>query len=160
MKRSYLWYAVIGIAVVAAIILLSDKGVPGISDNSPTATPTASPKAGATVKPGAKASATPNSMTYTQAVAKYSTTRIQFDQYCQASPSNVSWKNGTTIMLDNRSGDARKITVDGKAYNLAGYGFQIVTLTSTSLPKTISINCGSAVNVGKILLQASIGESL
>ena len=59
-------------------------------------------------------------------------------------------------MLDNRSGDARTITLAGTKYQLSGYGYALVTLSSQSLPKEMLLSCGSAVNVGKILLQAQI----
>jgi len=56
-------------------------------------------------------------------------------------------------MFDNRSGDARYIKVGDQVYQLAGYGYKILTLTSPVLPKTLLLDCGSAVNVGQILLQ-------
>jgi|SRR3989344_7573471 len=94
--------------------------------------------------------------TYTELVKKYNGKRIQFDKYCQANPSNVTFKNGTSIMLDNRSGDARIVSVGGVKYSLAGYGYKVITLSSTSLPKELLLSCGSSGNVGKILLQAQI----
>ena len=116
-----------------------------------------SPASGTTVKPVAKQSTAPvSTQTYTQLVKEYDGRRIQFDQYCQATPKDITYKNGTTIMLDNRSGDARTITLAGTKYQLSGYGYALVTLSSQSLPKEMLLSCGSAVNVGKILLQAQI----
>ncbi len=111
----------------------------------------------ATEVPGGEASPAPSGqalpLSYSKAVNAYTNRRIQFDMYCQAIPSQTTFKNGTRVMLDNRSGDARNIKIGNDTYYLSGYGWRIVTLYSSTLPKTLSINCGSAVNVGTILLQ-------
>ncbi len=91
--------------------------------------------------------------TYDQLVKDFSGRRIQFDITCQAIPNNVTYKNGTQVMFDNRSGDARWISVGGAEYYLSGYGYKVLTLSSKTLPKNLYLNCGSAVNVGQILLQ-------
>ena len=91
--------------------------------------------------------------TYTTLVKQYEGRRIQFDIYCQAIPKNVTYKNGTKVMFDNRSGDARIITIGGVQYNFPGYGYKVLTLSSNTLPKTLLLSCGAAVNVGQILLQ-------
>lgn len=125
---------------------------------SPTATPTSSPGAkAAPPKSGVKVSPTP-SRPYGDLVKEYEGRRIQFDQRCQAVPSNVTYKSGTSIMLDNRSGDARNIKVGNDVHLLSGYGYKIVTLSGTPLPKEVLLSCGSAGNVGKILLQAQLNQ--
>lgn len=100
-------------------------------------------------------SKTSSSAAYSAAVKQYEGRRVQFDMYCQAIPTSLSFKNGTSIMLDNRSGDARTVTIGGTAYYLSGYGWKVITLwkSSSQLPATLSINCGGAVNVSSILLQ-------
>lgn len=90
---------------------------------------------------------------YSDLVKQYEGYRVQFDAGCQAIPSNMTFKNGTKILLDNRSGDARYVSVGGTSYYLEGYGYKIVTLSSSDLPRTLLISCGAAVNVGQILLQ-------
>lgn len=90
---------------------------------------------------------------YTQTVSSFEGERIQFDERCQAIPSQLTFKNGAKVMFDNRSGDARQISIGGVGYQFPGYGYKIITLASSRLPKTLWINCGSAVNVGQILLQ-------
>lgn len=112
-------------------------------------TPTSTPKASATPKTTTTGAGT---LSYAQALVQYAGKRIQFDQYCQANPSQMSVSNKTKIMLDNRSGDARNISVGGVNYSLAGYGFKIITASSTTLPKTLNINCGAGVNVGRIIV--------
>ncbi|TSC90938.1 MAG: hypothetical protein G01um10142_188 [Parcubacteria group bacterium Gr01-1014_2] len=94
--------------------------------------------------------------TYSVAVAQYEGRRIQFDERCQAEPVEVTYKNGTSIMIDNRSPQEKTIKVGDQSYNLPAYGYRILTLSSSTLPNSLSLNCGNAVNVGRILLQASI----
>ena len=123
---------------------------------SPTATPTLSPGAKAPSKPGAKTSPAASTKSYTELVKEYDGRRIQFDERCQVVPKDPTYKNGTSVMLDNRSGSAKTIKVGDKSYNLQGYGYWIVNLSSPSLPKELTVGCGAAVNVGKILLQAQL----
>jgi hypothetical protein len=93
------------------------------------------------------------SPSYTDMVAKYGTQRIQFDMRCQAVPVNGVYKNGSSVMFDNRSGDARIITFNGKQYNVPGYGWAIVNLSARNLPVSWPIDCGAARNVSKINIQ-------
>ena len=110
-------------------------------------------------KPTTTTAANPTSgKSYSDLVKEYSGRLIQFDQRCQSFPNNVTYKNGTSILLDNRSDLARDITIGGTKYSLAGYGYQVVTLSSSSLPKEMGVSCGSQGNVGKILLQALISQ--
>ncbi|MCX6706461.1 MAG: hypothetical protein NTV24_05195, partial [Candidatus Woesebacteria bacterium] len=45
----------------------------------------------------------PNSpLTYARALTLYKDARIQLGVDCQASPNYVTYKNGTSIMIDNR----------------------------------------------------------
>jgi len=96
---------------------------------------------------------TTSSQAYTAAVKAYAGARIQFDMYCQAIPTSLVFKNPATVMLDNRSGDARIIKVGGTSYSLAGYGWKVITVSSSTLPAQIPIDCGSARNVSYISLQ-------
>lgn len=90
---------------------------------------------------------------YTQLVKDYEGRRIQFDMTCQAIPPSTTYKNNTKIMFDNRSGDARIITIGGVKYNFPGYGYKILNISGSKLPAKVSFNCGAAVNVGSILIQ-------
>lgn len=90
---------------------------------------------------------------YTQLMKDYEGRRIQFDMTCQAIPPNTTYKNNTKIMFDNRSGDARVITIGGVQYNFPGYGYKILNISGAKLPARVSFNCGAAVNVGGILIQ-------
>lgn len=138
------WWYVAGILVIVVFIAWAgiwNRGAMNVAEPSVSPTPTSgisTQKAGTTA--------------YTKAVQTYANVRFQFDQYCQAIPQSMSVKSGRTIMLDNRSGDARVIKVGPNSYSLAGYGWRLVTVSSTTLPKTLYLNCGSAVNVGTLIL--------
>jgi hypothetical protein len=112
--------------------------VEGEEDTTPVTTPVAV--------------STPASLSYQQALVKYKDRRIQFDQACQTTPNNMTFKSGTAIMLDNRASVARNININGPV-SIKAYGFKIVTLSSSTLPKTILVDCGSGQNVATILLQ-------
>ncbi len=97
----------------------------------------------------------PVSMSYQKALEIYKDNkRIQISgaDFCQASPNNVMYKNGTSIMIDNRSSQTRTIKIDG-TYTIEGYGFRIIKLSSGTLPATFLMDCNKQQNIAKILLQ-------
>lgn len=95
-------------------------------------------------------------MTYQEAKDKYDGHRIQFDN-CLATPTYMTVKNGTQIMLDSRSSEGNQIVIDGKVYDLNGYEFEVVTLSNNDLPHMVKIDCHTAFtegyNVARVLLQ-------
>ena len=91
-------------------------------------------------------------ITYAQALVKYKDARIQLDTACQASPNNVTYKNNTSIMIDNRSSVARTIKV-GSVLPIKAWGFKIIKLSSSNLPATWLIDCGVSQNVATVLIQ-------
>lgn len=93
------------------------------------------------------------SISYAEALVKYKDTRIQLNNLCQATPNNVTFKNGTDIMIDNRSPVARSVKV-GSSFSIKAYGFKIVKLSSpATLPTTWLVDCDAAQNVATILIQ-------
>src|SRR3989344_2573050 len=123
----------------------------------PTSSPSSSPAAKAPAKKGVAASPAP-ARPYGDLVKEYEGRRIQFDQRCQVVPNNATYKNGSSVMLDNRSSNPVTVKVGTTSYSLMGYGYQVINLSSTSLPKELAVSCGSAGNVGKILLQANLNQ--
>lgn len=95
---------------------------------------------------------------YGDLVKEYDGRRIQFDGRCQQTPVSVTYKNGTNVMLDNRSSNPVSVKVGTISYSLLGYGYQIINLSSSSLPKEMMVSCGTAGNVGKVLLQAMLNQ--
>lgn len=95
-------------------------------------------------------------LSYEEAVAQYAGRRIQFAD-CKATPSAMTLKNGTKIMLDNRSANSSTIVINGVSHVLAAYQFKIVTLYSAKLPQTLKFDCTTnkvnSYNVAQVLLQ-------
>lgn len=151
-----MWWYVLGVLVVVILFVVLARQNAIAPSGYPTASPSASVSVSASPTPRHTVTPAPTAgipVSYNEALVQYVNRRIQFDQYCQAIPSSTVFKNNTTIMLDNRSGDARTVAVGGTQYYLTGYGWRIVTLYSRTLPKTDYLDCGSARNVGTILIQ-------
>ena len=92
-------------------------------------------------------------ISYNQALIKYADRRIQLDKTCQAQPNNVTYKDNTGIMIDNRSAQARTVKV-GTTFTIKPWGFKIVVLPDIYLKsKTILIDCDKYQNVATILIQ-------
>lgn len=154
-KNTYAKVFILVLIVLAAISvasLVSDDE----SDESATPTPTQNTttqtqnRTNTTTTTTTTNKGTTSGPSYEQLVAQYDKagTRIQFDIACQAKPNQITVVRGTSIMLDNRSGDARWISVGSTGYNIPGLSYRIFPINSTA-----SINCGSAVNVGQIIVQ-------
>jgi len=153
MKNKFI-IAVVAVIVLLIVVYVVSGNIKKSSAPSPSSAPTAneSVSPSPTVRP--TSSATPSAvLNYQDAVKKYAGTRIQFDMYCQASPNQITIKKGSAIMIDNRSGDARTFAVGTVNFTLPGYGFRIMTPTSKTLPATQFIACGSAQNVGRVIIQ-------
>lgn len=119
--------------------------------NSQVATTTANSQPVA--KPKAPVKTTAPTLTKGDAVKQYQGRRIQFNGSCQAQPTALVLKTGSSVMLDNASAEKRIIKVGGKSYTIAAYGFTIAILTASKSPATLQIDCGGQYNVAQILLQ-------
>ena len=84
---------------------------------------------------------------------KYADRTIQFDEACEATPVAPTYKNGTTVLLDNRFEAARAISIGGHQYTVPGYGYVLVNLFSSTLPQKYNVDCDFRQNVSTILLQ-------
>lgn len=91
-------------------------------------------------------------LSYQQALVKYKDARIQLDKTCQAIPNNVTYKNGASIMLDNRSGVARTVKL-GSTFSIKAWGFKIVKLSAATVPATWLMDCDKSQNVATVLIQ-------
>lgn len=92
------------------------------------------------------------SLSYANALIQYKDRRIQLDLSCQASPNNVTYKDGTSIMLDNRSPSTRTVKL-GSTYSIKPWGFKIVKLDSATVPATWYMDCDGSQNVATVLIQ-------
>lgn len=93
------------------------------------------------------------SISYAKALETYKDRRIQFNDSCTATPNNVTYKDNTGLMLDNRS--AKPLTIKiGTTYSVKAYGFKIITLPDTyKQNKTLLVDCNGQQNVATILVQ-------
>ena len=93
------------------------------------------------------------SIAYADALIKYADRRIQLDSSCQAHPTNVTYKDNTGIMIDNRSPQTQTVKV-GTTFTIKPYGFKIVVLPDIYLTsKTLLVDCNQRQNVATILVQ-------
>lgn len=152
----------VAIVVIALISIVGGKSENRENENqmNQTATTTVATTSKTTTTTAKKVSTTyanqPVSLSYKQALELYKDNkRIQISgtSLCQVTPNNVMYKNGTSIMLDNRSAVTRSIKLAGVTYNIEGYGFRIAKLSSATLPATFLMDCGTQQNVAKVLLQ-------
>ena len=95
---------------------------------------------------------TPAYKDYTDALVIYKGARIELDENCQANPSSVTYKNGTSIMIDNRASVDRVVKV-GSSFPIKAQSFEIVKLSSETLPIIWNVDCDQSKNVAQILIQ-------
>lgn len=93
-----------------------------------------------------------SSISYQDALVKYKNARLQLDKDCQASSYSMTFKNGSSVMVDNRASVARMVKV-GSTFSVKAYGFKIIKLYSEKLPATWYVDCDKSQNVSTILLQ-------
>ena len=91
-------------------------------------------------------------ISYAEALIKYEKNRIQLDTLCRAFPNTATFKNDSSVMIDNRSPLPRVINI-GSKYSIKAYGFKIIKLSSETLPVTWFLDCDGSENVATILLQ-------
>ncbi|MFZ2152232.1 MAG: hypothetical protein WAV09_03950 [Minisyncoccia bacterium] len=147
---------VIGTILIVALLVLAtyfilrtDKdAIPEGTDTTPVATTTTTTTT--TVTPPATTPA--QALAYAEALKKYADKRIQITSTCQVVPNNATYKNGTTIMIDNRSDKTKSVKI-GAVYTVGAYNFKIVTLSSPTLPATFYVDCDKQQNSGTIILQ-------
>lgn len=87
---------------------------------------------------------------YSTAVSKYTDRLVQFNDRCQVSPRTQVYKLGTTVMLDNRSNEARSVVISNKTYPLGAYDYTFATLDQKG---SFGVDCGDARNVATITVQ-------
>ena len=148
-KTKYIW-VVLAVGIVASIIIFSPKDSVAPVDQMTTTDQTTTDTGVATATPVKTAPA--HVLTYDQALATYKDNRIQFDTNCQATPSQVTYKNGTSVMLDNRAPVARVIKF-GNSVTIPAYGFKVVQASSATLPVTWLVDCGPSQNVATVVVQ-------
>ena len=165
-KGNTLWVVIVIVAVLLVWWLTKDGGIPEYGTGEPTESPAAgavsgaqgrSPVGQAGVVPGSTPVAL-NLQAYSDLVNQYQGRRIEFDERCQMRPADVTFKNGTVVMFDNRSPQAKTIKIGAQSYSLQAYGYRFLTMSSQNLPLSLTVGCDNVPNVGTLLLQANILE--
>ncbi len=149
-KKTAVWVIVILIILASAFLLVKNR--PAINSTTDEDTTIGEPESTEDTTAGSTNSSATPTIKYGDAVVKYAATRIQLDTVCQAHPNNVTYKNGTTIMVDNRSAKTAQVHLGG-TFSIKPYGFKIMKLTSATLPATLLVDCGASQNVATILIQ-------
>lgn len=143
----WIW-VIIAIVVVVATILIFAFNNKQITKQTSTTEPASVQDISST---DVGAGAAP--IAYTDALVKYADRRIQLDPACQAHPNNVTYKDNTGIMIDNRSAKTRTVKV-GTTFTIKPWGFKIVVLPDVYLTlKTLLVDCDGSQNVATILVQ-------
>lgn len=169
-KKQWIWIgsAIVIVIIIIAIFAMTQNQQKNNQQNNPqnneqniapetnqqenqqpeTKTTTTKPKTTSTTK------TTPTtSLSYEEALKKYADRRIQIDNSCQAHPNNVTHKDNTGIMIDNRTAQTKTIKI-GTTFTIKPYSFKIVTLPDVYLKsKTILMDCDQYQNVATILIQ-------
>lgn len=154
-----IWYVVGVLAALVAVAIVVRGRTASAPVESPSPTPTIeapTPTPTPTPKPVVRVKKTPTPVpapTYAEVAQQYTGRRIQFDAYCEVMPTESTFLVGTDVLMDNRSPDDRVIKIGGEEHGLRGYGWKVVTMTATELPATLAIDCGTAKNVGKIVIE-------
>ncbi|MFA5841279.1 MAG: hypothetical protein WC847_03360 [Candidatus Paceibacterota bacterium] len=151
-KNKNLWIglAVVLFAVAGFMLWSMNKASAPVVDNSvpvDEVTPTED------TTPGSVNATSPAaSISYANALVKYKDARLQLDKTCQGEPKNMTFKNGASLMIDNRAPVARTVKV-GSVFSIKAYGFKIIKLSSSTLPATWYVDCDKSQNVSTILIQ-------
>lgn len=163
MKNKQIWVTISSLVVIGLIIggfwyLNRGKEITPSADeiNSPT-TPSSKTIPIKTSVQKIKEDKTYRGMTYQALVKDFSGRRFQLDN-CQASPTTVTFKNETEIMLDGLSADPQIITIGSQTVTLEGFDVAFMKVSSATLPATLTIDCRyldqPQYNIATILLQS------
>ncbi len=150
-SKAWVWIIVVVVLIIAAIMLFKNKSTPPVTE-TPAPAVTEEPTSTEDTSGGSPNVVTNSNLSYSDAVTAYGDNRIQLDKTCQARPNNVTFKAGTSIMIDNRSPQTTKVRL-GDTFTIKPYGFKIVKLAGTTLPVTYYIDCGTSQNVATVLVQ-------
>src|SRR3989344_3770586 len=143
--QPWIWVLVALFAVAAIIFFVFNNK----SASNPVTTESESVQDISPQDTGVMASA----ISYANALVKYADRRIQLDTMCQAHPSNVTYKDNTGIMIDNRSPQTRTVKI-GTTFTIKPWGFKIVVLPDVYLKSnTFLVFCDNSKTVAAFLVQ-------
>ena len=88
--------------------------------------------------------------TYAELLAMYAQKTVQFGASCQVRPNNQSFKEGTSVLLDNRNNMPLSIKLGSTSYSLGAYGYKVITLSTVG---KFMVSCNDTPNVATITVQ-------
>lgn len=154
------WAIVVGVIVIllAVFFIARNRKVIAPAETNDDSSVTASGNTPAEVEDvstGSVHSTVATRVAYENALTLYKGSILQFDSMCAANPSNATWKNGTLIMLDNRSAVARTIHMGSMGnFPVSAWGFKIIKLSLTGIPtNAIAVDCDAHQNVALVTVQ-------
>ena len=161
MDNHKIWRIVVVISillVVGAIIfkMKHTNSVPSRSVSEEVAQPTIKESSEDQKKPKTQTQQAPTIIvtsvqpTYESLKTEYQGRTVEFGESCVATPSSSTFKAGTAIFLDNRSGVARKIEIGNVVLSLTAYGYTNVVMSQVG---TYQVSCDSMKNSGSIIIQ-------
>jgi hypothetical protein len=153
-KKNFAIVGFIAVAVVAASALIYFSLRSGSMVNVNEAV-TAVPGANTAADLQRRSRSGTTDLTFQEAYDQYYDHRFQIAD-CVATPPRITLKNGTKLMLDNRSAEPLVVTLGGKTYRLYEYDFSIITVTSGVLPTTLQMDCQMGDQVGKNIAQVLV----
>ena len=151
-NNKVLYYVIAAVVIILVVVfLIMNKRIIPVANNIEQGTDQIVPEED--TSEGRVNATTPAAiLSYAQALLKYKDARIQIGESCQAFPNNVTFKNNTSIMIDNRTAVSHALKV-GSTFSIKGYGFKIVKLSSSTLPATWLMDCDKFQNIATILIQ-------
>ena len=142
--KTWIWIIVVVVIIIVLFLIFSNKQTVTQTTTGPNSTQDISSQ---------DIGAGSVSIAYADALIKYADRRIQLDSSCQAHPTNVTYKDNTGIMIDNRSPQTVTVKV-GVTFTIKPWGFKIVVLPDVYLTsKTLLVDCNQRQNVATILVQ-------
>jgi len=163
-KGRVLEYSAITLVLVVVTIFfvqetnISRENMTGVNDGYLEA---GLPTPGQNSQPSIKKTTTPNATAdkgdYDQEIASFEGRRIQIKD-CQATPNKITYKTGTTILLDGYSDTNQVITIGSKSTTLYGYDLAYMQLDGSDQDKTqVQVDClhdgVQRYNIATILIQ-------
>ena len=155
-KKSLLWVlmglvAIVLVWVVVWLVARSSRVTPVVEAPAPAPVVEVSKPAPVVIAPS---KVTPK-MSYADAFALYSKTRVQLGAKCNPTPFAPVYKNGATIMIDNRSGENRIVAVGETTYHVNAYDYVLATLSypEATLPVKVLLDCGNTQNVATLTVE-------
>jgi len=99
------------------------------------------------------ASAEVRLLPYHEALGIYTGRRIEVSNTCQMMPNNMTFKNDTKVMIDNRSPSIKTIRIGKTTTTIKENGFKILNLTVSKPPARLGVDCDGLKNIASITLE-------